>query len=166
MPTRAAPGARYVQPHATSSSPYGCSESSSRRSAPSMSREETPGSETIRTMTSRRGKRTVAVRWVAPRDLRKRVYSAPHSAAGREAKSEIAKWPSTRMRDGRTRAATISRSWSPISTPTPEPKRISLRRSSGMGICRGMTGISCSKPCRTSAGCESGNRSRGAYTSP
>src|ERR1035437_6181412 len=51
--------------------------------APSISLAATPGSAIWRTITSRRGSRTVALRRSAPDALRNRPYSAPHSAAGR-----------------------------------------------------------------------------------
>src|ERR1017187_10021732 len=108
--------------------------------APSMSRVATPGSGTWRTTTSRRGRSTVALRYLAPSDLKNFAYSDPHSAAGRPAKSRIARRPSTRMRPGRTRAATTSRSLPPISIPTPEPNCISFRRSLGIAISSGMAG--------------------------
>src|SRR5471030_1518451 len=107
----------------------------------SMSLLATPGSAICRTMTSRRGSSTVALRWAMPSDLRNCEYSEPHSAAGRVAKFSTLSRPSTRMREGRTRAATISRSAAPISMPTPEPNASSLRRSWEIGISKGMPGL-------------------------
>src|SRR5579871_2099923 len=45
------------------------------------------------------------------------------------------------MREGRTRAATTSRSVPAISRPTPEPKASSLRTSLGMEVETGMPGL-------------------------
>src|ERR1035437_7077337 len=83
MPTSTPPLPSGDQLHTTSSSPHGWSVSCWKRMAPSISLAATPGSEIWRTITSRRGSRTVALRRSAPDALRNRPYSAPHSAAGR-----------------------------------------------------------------------------------
>src|SRR5438105_7880245 len=77
-------------------------------------------------MVSRRGSNTVAARCVPRVSFRKRAYSAPHSAAGRSAKSRMVVLPRTSMPLGRMRTTVTSRLRSPTSIPTPEPKARNL----------------------------------------
>src|SRR5579863_8342774 len=84
-------------------------------------------------MISRLGSNTVAARYVRALSARNRAYSWPQSAAGRCAKSRMVVDPKTATPLGRRRTAVTSRSLSPISTPTPDPKAIYFLKSAELG---------------------------------